>query len=71
MTLKQLMKEMDAGRTAMFLKIIPDRRFPPRIIVPVVIVDAQKQFGRTEVQVRPIGGSGGIWVTPDRLSTRK
>jgi hypothetical protein len=30
--------------------------------VPVITVDARHIFGRTELKVSPIGGSGSTWV---------
>jgi hypothetical protein len=31
--------------------------------IPVEIVDARYNFGRTDVQVKPVGGNGTHWIT--------
>ena len=30
--------------------------------IPVVVIDARVMFGRTELKVSPIGGSGSVWT---------
>ena len=31
--------------------------------IPVEIVDARQNFGRTDVQVKPVGGNGTHWIS--------
>ena len=35
---------------------------------PVTIIDAREHFGRIDIEIEPIGGSGAIWV--ERSSVR-
>lgn len=37
------------------------------VTFPVTIRDARQVFGRTDVQVEPVGGSGRMWVNIEAL----
>jgi len=38
---------------------------------PVTIVDARELFGRTDVQIEPVGGSGAAWVERSAVTLDK
>jgi hypothetical protein len=39
--------------------------------LPVVVIDARYIFGRIELKVSPIGGSGSTWVTAGSVELAK
>lgn len=40
------------------------------LVIYVLVVDTRRSYGRTDVLVRPVAGSGEKWVTLDRLTRR-
>ncbi len=38
---------------------------------PVTIIDARELFGRIDVQIEPIGGSGAAWVERSAITLTK
>jgi hypothetical protein len=41
------------------------------IKIPVKVKDARSIFGRTELKVTPIGGSGETWITVGNFEEKK
>jgi hypothetical protein len=50
-----------------FLSVPGATRAAGEITVEVEIVDTRSQFGRVDALVKPVSGSGQMWVSIDRL----
>lgn len=64
MTTKEMRQAIEGKR---FLRV-PSGSRKESIWVEVEVLDMRYQFGRLDVQVRPVAGSGSMWVVVDNLS---
>jgi hypothetical protein len=40
---------------------------PVFLTIPVSVKDARRNFGRTDLLISPLGGSGEVWVHSERV----
>jgi hypothetical protein len=62
-------KQMTAAASDKKYLRVPSSSGKASILVPVEIADTRAQFGRTDALIRPVGGSGEMWVSLDNLTS--
>lgn len=50
---------------------VPSGSRKESIFVEVRVVDTRSQFGRVDVRISPVAGSGSMWVSLDNLATEE